>query len=201
MTETRDKAVSFAHEYLKELSVVLRGVPLNELAQAIEVLERAHTERRQVFLAGNGGSAATASHMANDLVWGVAKGGGHGFRAIALSDNIPLMTAIANDESYEEVFAVQLAALGQEGDVLIVFSGSGNSPNILRILEVADTMQITTVAFLGMGGGRAAKLASISVIVPADDYGPVEDVHMVFDHLITTYLRGWASRTPQEAPR
>jgi D-sedoheptulose 7-phosphate isomerase len=107
------------------------------LARALEVLEKAYIERRQVFLAGSGGSAATASHMANDLMKGVAKGDRRGFRAIALSDNVPLITAIANDESYSEVFVGQLAALGQPGDVLIVFSGGGNSANIVCAVEVA----------------------------------------------------------------
>ena len=128
MVATRlGEIVTFAQKYLEDLCTVLRRVPLYDLALAIEMLKHAHAERRQVFLAGNGGSAATASHMAQDLVKGVAKGSGRGFRAIALSDNVPLITAIANDESYSEVFAGQLAALGQPGDVLIVISGSGNS--------------------------------------------------------------------------
>ena len=198
MVTTDREIAAFAQEYLENLCTVLRGVPLNDLALAIEMLEHAYVERRQVFLAGNGGSAATASHMAQDLVKGVAKGSGRGFRAIALSDNVPLITAIANDESYSEVFAGQLAALGQPGDVLIVISGSGNSGNIVRAVEVARQMQITTIAFLGMGGGQVAKMADISVIVPSDEYGPVEDVHMMFDHLIMAYLRSWLAEARQD---
>lgn len=198
MTATRlDGIVTFAQEYLENLCTVLRSVPVNDLALAIEMLERAYIERRQVFLAGNGGSAATASHMANDLMKGVVKGYGRGFRAVALSDNVPLITAIANDESYEEVFAGQLAALGQPGDVLIVISGSGNSANIVRAVEVAQQMQITTIAFLGMGGGQVAKMADVSVVVPSDEYGPIEDVHMMFDHLITACLRSWLAEAQQ----
>jgi len=193
---SRDREV-FAQAYIDNLCRVLQGLPFNNLAKVLEILEKAFVEGRYIFLAGNGGSAATASHMANDLMKGVAKGGGRGVRAIALSDNIPLITAIANDESYSEVFAGQLAALGQPGDVLIVFSGSGNSANIARVVAVAQQMQITTIAFLGMGGGHVAKMADVSVIVPSDEYGPIEDVHMAFDHLVTAYLRSWLAEARQ----
>lgn len=190
--------VAFAEQYIDNLCCVLRDLPLGDLARALETLERAHIERRQVFLAGNGGSAATASHMASDLMKGVAKGGGRGFRAIALSDNVPVMTAIANDESFTEVFASQLTALGQPGDILIVFSGSGNSANIVRAVTVAQQMQMTTIAFLGMGGGQVAKMAQVCVIVPSDEYEPIEDVHMAFDHLVTTYLCGWLAQARRD---
>src|SRR5438105_1703620 len=128
----RNERVAFAERYLDELSSVLRALSFADLARFLEVLETAYTERRQVFLAGNGGSAATASHMANDLMKGVAKGGNHGFRAIALSDNVALITAIANDDGYSNIFSSQLAELGQADDVLITISASGNSPNIIH---------------------------------------------------------------------
>lgn len=163
-------------------------MPTDDLLQVIKVLENAHAEHRQVFLAGNGGSAATAIHMANDLVKGVAKRGGRGFRAIALSENISTITAIANDENYGEIFAGQLWELCQPGDVLIVFSASGDSLNIIRAVEVASQMQMKTIGFLGMDGGRVADLVDISVVVPAKDYGPVEDIHLMFNHLITAYF-------------
>ncbi len=182
-------AEAFARRYIDGLHDVLRELPFAALARVMELLEGALAEQRQVFVAGNGGSAATASHMANDLMKGVAKGGGRGVRAIALSDSVPLITAIANDEDYREVFAGQLAALGQPADLLIVLSASGNSPNIIRVIETAKSLGIGTVGFLGMGGGQAAKLVDVPVIVPSDAYGPVEDVHLVFDHLITAYLR------------
>lgn len=182
---------TFSFDYIETLCSVLRAVPLENLARALGLLECAFTEQRQVFIAGNGGSAATASHMANDFTKGVAQEGGRGLRAISLSDNIPLITAIANDKGYNEVFADQLLALGQPGDVLIVISGSGNSANIVRVVEVAQEMQIRTIALLGMGGGRVAQMADVSVVVPCDEYGPIEDIHMVLDHLITGYLCHW----------
>lgn len=188
----------FAQRYIDGLGRVLRDLPLEDLASAMEVLERALAERRQVFLAGNGGSAATASHVATDLVKGVAEAGGQGIRAIALSDNVPLLTAIANDTSYREIFAKQLAALGQRGDVLCVFSGSGNSENIARAVEVAQRMQMTTIAFLGMGGGKVTAMADVSVIVRSDLYGPIEDAHMVLAHVVTAYLRQWVAPVRQD---
>jgi len=189
----------FSFDYIETLCDVLHDLPTKDIDGVLRLLERAFVERRQVFIAGNGGSAATASHMANDLAKGVAEVGGRGFRAIALSDNVPLITAIANDKSYEEIFADQLSMLGQAGDVLIVISGSGNSTNIVRAVEVAQHIQITTIALLGMGGGQVAKMADISVIVPSDDYGPIEDIHMVLDHLFTAYLCHWLATGCRDA--
>lgn len=198
MSENKNRVV-FVQKYLDNLCGVLRILPLDNLARVLETLEKAYTGCRQVFLAGNGGSAATASHMANDLMKTAEMGGRKGFRPMALSDNVPIITAIANDEGYSEVFASQLMTLGQPHDVLIVISGSGNSANILRALDVARKMQMTTIAFLGMGGGKAAKMADLTVIVPSDEYEPVEDVHMVFDHLIASYLRAWLAKGQREA--
>ena len=190
--------VAFAQSYIESLCHILHNLPLSDFALALDRLEKALVEQRRVFLAGNGGSAATASHMAEDLMKGVAQSMGKSFRAISLSDNVPLITAIANDESYSEIFASQLRALAQAGDVLIVFSGSGNSANIVRAVEVARQMQVKTIAFLGMGGGQVAKMADVSVIVPSNEYGPIEDIHTVFDHLITAYLRSWSSEVQRD---
>ncbi|MBI2359349.1 MAG: SIS domain-containing protein [Deltaproteobacteria bacterium] len=178
----------FLEKYIDSLCTALRSLLLDDLLRVFQTLEEAHRERRRVFLAGNGGSAATASHMANDLMKGVAKRGGRGFRAIALSDNVPTITAIANDESYEEIFAGQLRELAQPDDVLIVFSGSGNSPNIVRAVEVAREMELNTIGFLGMRGGRVGGMVDIPVVVPSNDYGIIEDVHLMFDHLVTAYF-------------
>jgi len=188
----------FSSDYVETLCDVLHDLPWDDLAHVLRLLEQAHIERRQVFIAGNGGSSATASHMVNDLIAGVAKQGGRGLCVMSLSDNVPLITAIANDKSYADIFADQLLALGQSGDTLIVLSCSGNSTNVVRAVEVAQNMQITTIALLGMGGGRVAKMADVSVIVPSDDYGPIEDVHMVLDHLITAYLRSWLIKGRQD---
>jgi D-sedoheptulose 7-phosphate isomerase len=187
----------FAEEYLNGLVRTARGMPLDDIAKLLEILEVALRERRLILLAGNGGSAATASHMANDLMNGVAQGGKSGFRAIALSDNVPAITAVANDLDYREIFARQIEGLAQPGDVLLLISGSGNSPNLLRAVECARTIRMTTLALLGMGGGKLAGLVDFSVIAPSDDYGPIEDIHMVLDHLITAYFRNRLSTNPE----
>ena len=110
-------------------------------------------------------------------------------RALSLTDNVPLLTAIANDMSYDDVFAKQISELGQPGDVLVVISGSGQSPNIVRAVEEAKERGMATIGFLGMGGGTVGRMVDHSVIVPADDYGPIEDIHMVLDHLTVAYFR------------
>jgi D-sedoheptulose 7-phosphate isomerase len=184
--------VGFAREYIDTLAAVMRDLPLEALGQALSVLEQAYRARRRVFLVGNGGSAATASHMASDLMWGPVQVGRPGFRAIALSDNVPILTAVANDRAYDDVFAVQLDALADPGDVLIAISGSGNSPNVVRAAEVARHKGLTLVGFLGRGGGKLAPMCDVAVVVPSGDYGPIEDLHMMFDHLCIAYLRRWA---------
>lgn len=181
----------FSRKHIETLCGVLRNLPLGAWTRALQLLERAYVERRQVFLIGNGGSAATASHMANDLMLGVAKGGARGFRAIALTGDVSVITATANDVGFEHIFAVQLRALGRRDDVLIAISGSGNSPNLVEATRVARQLEMVTIGFLGMGGGQLAPLVDVAVVVPSDDYGAIEDVHLVLDHVMTAYFRRW----------
>jgi D-sedoheptulose 7-phosphate isomerase len=180
---------AFAERYLAELKGVLDALPVERVGAALDLLHATHTAGKQVFLAGNGGSAATASHMANDLSWGLTRARLRPMRAVALTDNVPVMTAIANDAGYEEMFAAQLDALGAAGDLLIAISASGNSPNVVKVLERAARIGLRSIGFLGMGGGKAASMVDVAVVVPASDYGPIEDVHMVLDHLALAYLR------------
>ena len=186
---TASEGATFVRKYIAELCRVLSEVSVDEMAQTLAILEIALLERRRVFLVGNGGSASTASHMANDLMKGVAQDGGLGLVAIALTDNVPLITAIGNDESYAQVFARQLEGQAQVGDVLVVISGSGNSPSVVRAVEVARKMQLSTIGLLGKGGGEIAGLVDLAIIVPSDDYGPIEDIHLTFNHLATAFLR------------
>jgi D-sedoheptulose 7-phosphate isomerase len=180
---------AFAERYLAGLKGIIDAVSTEHVGHFLDVLVRAHRESSQVFVAGNGGSAATASHMANDLVWGLARKGLRPMRAIALTDNVALMTAIANDDGYAAIFVRQLEALGKRGDVLVAISGSGNSENVVRALEVARAMGLVTAGILGMDGGRARALVDVAIVVPSADYGPIEDLHMVVDHLALAFLR------------
>lgn len=181
--------MAFASAYVDGLVSVLGDLPVDQVACALQVIEEAFRRRSTIFLAGNGGSAATASHMANDLVWGVGRLDRLGCRAIALADAVPTATAIGNDVSFAEVFAVQLRSLARAHDLLIVISASGNSPNILKAIDVAQAHGMKTVGFLGMGGGAAAAMVDVAVVVPAADYGPTEDVHLALNHLVMSYLR------------
>jgi len=187
---------SFARQYLTTVSRCLGALDLDHIGRVIEVLERAWTADAQVFLAGNGGSAATASHMANDLsktVAGDPADGRRGFRAMALTDNVPLITAWANDARYEDIFAEQLRVLARPGDVLLVISGSGNSPNVVRAVERARELRLTTIGFLGRNGGRLAKCVDCAVVVEEHGYGPIEDVHLALNHLLTGYFQQWVT--------
>jgi len=184
-------AHEFSKQYLQNLYAVLQELSLDDWNRVLHRLETALVEQRTVFIVGNGGSAATASHMMNDLMLGVAQGGRRGFRAIALTDNVPAMTATANDLGYRDIFSASLRALGSAGDLLIAISGSGNSQNVIDAVKVAAEIGMTTIGFLGMGGGRLKTMVDESITVPSDDYGPIEDVHRIRDHLMTAYFKGW----------
>jgi D-sedoheptulose 7-phosphate isomerase len=185
----------FSRNYFEKLAKIMLSMDTDAIARTIRMLESAWENQATVFIIGNGGSAATASHMANDFsktVLGRTRKG-RGMRAISLTDNVALMTAWANDHGYDEMFAGPLAALAAPNDILISISGSGNSPNLVKAVETAKSMDVQTIGFLGMGGGALKNMVDIAVIVPSQDYEPIEDVHMVLDHLITTYFRGWLS--------
>lgn len=187
------KSVSeFTKEYLTGLKSVLDRLPVADLERAIQAIETAHSTGKQIFVIGNGGSAATASHMMNDLNKGTLGHKGDApwprFKVLALTDNVSLMTAWANDTDFNHVFSEPLKNFAQPGDLLIAISASGNSPNILAAVETAKQIGLKVVGLTGFGGGKLAQLADVAFVVPANDYGPVEDVHMILDHIITGYL-------------
>jgi D-sedoheptulose 7-phosphate isomerase len=187
-----DKISDFAAHYLKNLREVLDRFPFAALDRIVQVLEETHAAGRQIFIIGNGGSAATAAHMMNDLNKSTLGHKGDApwprFRAIALADNVPSMTAWANDTSYTQIFSEQLKNLARNGDLLIALSASGNSANILAAVEAAKQIGLTTVALTGCDGGKVATMADVALIVSANEYGPIEDVHMILDHIIRRYL-------------
>jgi D-sedoheptulose 7-phosphate isomerase len=185
-------ASEFAKDYIHGLKQVLDRLPLNVIDDVIRAIEQARDGQRQIFVIGNGGSAATASHMMNDLCKGTLghKGDAPGprLRVIALTDNVSLMTAWANDVGYTRVFSEPLRNLARRGDVLVAISASGNSPNIIAAVEAAKQIGVNVIGLSGFGGGKLAKLADVSFVVPSDGYGPVEDAHMILDHIVTGYL-------------
>lgn len=168
------------------------------IQDVIYFLQRAYDSQAHVFLAGNGGSASTASHIATDLaktIRGVPVNQSlAGFRAISLTDNAGLMTAWANDDSYDSIFVEQLKGLAHSNDVLMVISGSGNSSNIIAAVKAARDMGLQVVGFLGMEGGQLRELVDVAVIVPSNDYGIIEDTHLALGHLLTRFFKQWLSQ-------
>ncbi len=181
--------------YLAELKSVLDNLPLAEARRAVDIVFRAYQEDRSVFLFGNGGSAALASHLATDLAKGTHFPGPASMKnvrrlkAIALTDNVPLLTAWGNDLNYEQVFAGQMENFIRAHDVAFGISGSGNSPNVLRALELARRMSATTVGLAGFDGGKMKDLLDCAIIVPSHHMQQVEDAHVILAHLIFLDLK------------
>lgn len=153
----------------------------NELLAAWE-------EGRRVFICGNGGSAANAIHWANDFLYPIAKAGGRGIKMTALPANVSVLTCLANDIGYDQVFSAQLATEGEAGDLLIVLSGSGNSPNIIKALEQAKASRMRSFALLGYSGGKCKELADVVLHFPVDDMQVVEDLQLVVGHMLLQAL-------------
>jgi D-sedoheptulose 7-phosphate isomerase len=192
-----DAKTHFA-DYAKRLSATLETVDWSKLELLAGELLDCWKSGRRVFLAGNGGSAANATHLANDLVYPLSKTKGSGIHAHALTANTSVLTCIANDEGFDAVFAHQLAVLGEKGDVLIVFSGSGNSPNILEVLAEAKRLGVTSYAILGYSGGKAKTMADVAIHLAVDDMQIAEDGQMILGHMILQWL--FAQRDSVKAP-
>jgi len=185
----KSDAAEFSKRYLDYLGDVLNSIDTDSIARFIHTLLAARERGAMVFFIGNGGSAATASHFANDLSIGT-NSYNPPFRAISLTDNVPIITALGNDFGYEEIFLRQLRVLGVSGDVLVAISASGNSPNLLRAFEYAKTAGIKTVAITAFDGGKIKQVADEGIHVPTapKEYGPAEDAHMILNHLVGSYL-------------
>jgi D-sedoheptulose 7-phosphate isomerase/D-glycero-D-manno-heptose 1,7-bisphosphate phosphatase len=182
-------AGEFGGVYATELARALRSVDLARIGMAADVLSDAYDRDAAVFACGNGGSASIANHLQCDHVKGVRNGTDLTTRVFSLSTNIELLSAIANDLSYEMVFEYQLQSLARPDDVLLAVSSSGRSPNIVRALEWANTHDMRTIAFTGFSGGAARELATVSVHVNSDNYGIIEDAHQACMHLLAQYVR------------
>ncbi|HET9015865.1 MAG TPA: SIS domain-containing protein [Thermomicrobiaceae bacterium] len=176
-------------QYCRELSGVASSMPFTALARAAELLLACQRAGGTVFVLGNGGSAATASHFACDLAKGTRTDGEPTFRVAALTDNVPLLTAWANDADYERVFAEQLAPLVRRDDVVVAISASGNSPNVLAAVRAAAEAGATTIALTGQTGGRLRGLVDLAICVAADPIEQVEDAHVVIAHSLCVALR------------
>jgi D-sedoheptulose 7-phosphate isomerase len=184
-----------AKQYFKELQRVIVSLPDDGIEQIADTLMGAYDAGRTVFLCGNGGSAALASHFACDLGKGTANcNGGKRFRVLALTDNLPILTAWANDVSYDNVFSEQLKTFVQPHDVVFAISGSGSSKNVLNALQLAREAGATTVGISGFQGGAMKSLCDLSVIVPSNDMQIIEDLHLAIAHSIFRIVHTRMSR-------
>lgn len=183
---------AFVDGYLAEVRDHLANIPADAVVRAGERLLHAYETGAQVLVVGNGGSASTASHLACDLGKTVLGGDpasrSSRFRVVSLADNVALLTAWANDHGYETVFAEQVKMLGREGDVLIVISASGRSPNVVAAVEAARERRLVTIGLLGFDGGVLKDRLDEAIVVPCDDFGHVESTHLVLGHLLTEWF-------------
>ena len=191
-------------EYLKALTPVTEAATVNMIDRVVELLASARQQGATIYVAGNGGSAATASHWVNDLCKATKKSAGRPpMRVIGLNDNVSWLTALANDEGYERVFSGQLENFAKQGDVLVVITASGNSANLVQAVELARQRGVTTVGFLGFDGGILKDQVDAYLWLPTHKgaYGVVESAHSLFCHVVTECLVRDAVTVPQSDER
>ncbi len=176
-------------KYLTEVNETINQLPMETIAQIVQVIERARMNGKKVFIFGNGGSAATATHFACDLSKGGIVVGKPRIKAISLCDNLSILTAWGNDTAYEHIFAEPMENLIEPGDVAIGISGSGNSPNVLNAVKLAREKGATTIGFGGFDGGKLKDLVDIPLVASNHCMEQVEDIHLLLGHVITTCLR------------
>jgi D-sedoheptulose 7-phosphate isomerase len=175
--------------YFTGLEQMLRAISQEHLQQVLLLLEHAYLYGHRIFIMGNGGSAATASHFALDLAKNTIVPGAPRLKAISLTDHVPLITAWSNDTAYEHVFAEQLASMVESGDVVIGISTSGNSSNVINAICLAKRAGAATVGLLGANGGKLKELVDVYVLVPGQNIEQEEDAHMILTHIITRHMR------------
>jgi len=181
---------TYSKVYTDNLISILNSLDHEAIAKIIQVMEDVYKNKGRIYFAGNGGSASTCGHFVNDFHAGSLRHGGGGFRLIDLTSNIASMTALANDVGYDDVFCKQLEHVIEPNDALVVISASGNSKNLLKAVDYAKTQGARTVGLLGFDGGKLKLMCDYSLVVqtPQGQYGPVEDIHLILNHLISTYF-------------
>jgi D-sedoheptulose 7-phosphate isomerase len=178
----------FTEQYIKDLKKVLDTFPHDKFKEIAKILITAYNANKQIFIMGNGGSGATASHFVCDINKGCCLELEKKFRVICLNDNMPSILAYANDISYQNIFIEQLKNFLQSGDIVIGISGSGNSENVIRALSYAKKMNARTIGLSGFDGGKLAKMVDVALVVSVDDMQKIEDIHMIVVHMLMQYL-------------
>jgi D-sedoheptulose 7-phosphate isomerase len=176
-------------DHINEVRSVLSKIPIGAIERVVGIILDAYDNSAHVYVVGNGGSATNATHFACDLSKATIVEGRARLRVTSLADNIALLTAWANDTSYDKVFSEQLTNLLNPGDVVVAISASGNSPNVVSAVMVARLMGASTIGLVGFSGGRVLEAVDAAVHVPSNDYGVVEDCHSVLEHAITVSTR------------
>ena len=175
--------------YFAELEQMMRAISLSDLRKVLDILEEGYHHGHRIFIMGNGGSAATASHFALDLAKNTIMPGAPRVKAISLTDHVPLITAWSNDTHYEHIFAEQLTNMVEAGDIVIGISASGNSANVINAMKLARQTRAATIGLLGASGGRLKNMVDACVLAPGQNIEQVEDAHMILSHVITRHMR------------
>lgn len=192
----------YLEEYTNYISELLSKLDYKKIVKVANCFLQARKRGSTIFFIGNGGSAATAAHFTQDLGEVGRKSGTKNFKTICLCDNVPFITALANDYGYSKIFAGQLSNLLKKGDILVAISASGKSPNLVEAVELTKKLGGITIGFVGFDGGKLARICDYVLHVKTEngEYGPVEDIHLIFDHMITTYLYLSDSNIRRERP-
>lgn len=192
-----DNILDSVATYFSELEQMVRAISLDDLKKVLDILEQAYHQGHRLFIMGNGGSAATASHFALDLAKNTIMVGAPRLKAISLTDHVPLITAWSNDTHYEHIFEEQLANLIEPGDVVIGISASGNSANVINAVKLAQQNGAVTIGLLGAKGGRLKEMVDAYVLAPGQNIEQEEDAHMILAHVITRHMRAVVGRHAQ----
>ncbi len=175
--------------YLNQVSALALRIPSGNIEELVMIMLNAYENGKRIFVFGNGGGSATSSHFVCDLAKGTATPGKPRLKAVSLSDNVPLITAWANDTDYKNTFGEQLNNLVEDGDVVIGLSGSGMSPNVINAFRVANRAGAISVLLSGFNGGNALDIAEYSIVVPSEDMQQIEDIHLMLCHIVFRMLR------------
>jgi len=188
--EQGKSSIDYLKNYYLYLNDLLTRLDYNKVIRVIECFSQARDQNSTIFFVGNGGSAATASHFAQDLGEIGRKTGTQSFRTMSLTDNVSFITAMGNDYGYERIFTGQLSNLFRKGDVLVSISASGNSPNVVEAVKLAKELGGITIGLVGFDGGQLSSLCDhvIHIVTDKGEYGPAEDIHLILNHMITSYL-------------
>ena len=183
------KIKPFIADYLTRLKLILDNIDSDVISDIVDILDQTIVNKSRIYIIGNGGSSATASHMANDLGVGLKVRNIVNFNVVSLADNSPVITAIANDIGYENIFFMQMKGLINPNDIVIAISCSGDSPNIIKAADYAQDLGCKIIGITGFNGGYLKSISDLSfhVDTPKNEYGLVEDVHMILDHIIYSY--------------